>query len=217
MWQHRNIHWLAALVSFVLPTVIGYAWGGWRSALGAFLIAGVARLVVLQHCTFCINSLCHYIGSRPYSSKCSARDSWLMAIVTLGEGYHNFHHEFQYDYRNGVKPWQIDPTKWLIWTLSKLRLVQKLRRVPKEKIMLAELMEAQRQLEAKLATPGLAEAAAACFTSAYHRLQNAAKNWTDQKAQRIEVTREMLSDLRSEIRNATRVLRGSTAQIELQG
>ena len=217
MWQHRNIHWLAALVSFVLPTVIGYAWGGWHSALGAFLIAGVARLVVLQHCTFCINSLCHYIGSRPYSSKCSARDSWLMAMVTLGEGYHNFHHEFQYDYRNGVKPWQIDPTKWLIWTLSKLRLVQKLRRVPKEKIMLAELMEAQRQLEAKLATPGLAEAAAACFASAYHRLQNAAKKWTDQKAQRIEVTREMLSDLRSEIRNATRVLRCSTAQVELQG
>ena len=139
MWQHRNIHWIAASVSFVLPTVIGYAWGGWRSALGAFLIAGVARLVVLQHCTFCINSLCHYHGTRPYSSKCSARDSWLMAIVTLGEGYHNYHHEFQYDYRNGVKPWQIDPTKWLIWLLSRFGLVQKLRRVPPEKIVLAEL------------------------------------------------------------------------------
>ena len=59
-----------------------------------------------------------------------------MAIVTLGEGYHNFHHEFQYDYRNGVKSWQIDPTKWLIWILSKLRLVQKLRRAPKEKVIL---------------------------------------------------------------------------------
>lgn len=207
MWQHRNIHWIAASVSFLLPTVIGYAWGGWRSALGAFLIAGVARLVVLQHCTFCINSLCHYIGSRPYSSKCSARDSWLMAIVTLGEGYHNFHHEFQYDYRNGVKPWQIDPTKWLIWTLSKLRLVQKLRRVPKEKVILAELMEAQRQLETKLATPGLTETAAAYFANAYHRLQNAAKNWTDHKAQQIEVTREMLGELQNEIRRATRILR----------
>jgi len=207
MWQHRNIHWLAALVSFVFPTVLGYAWGGWRSALGAFLIAGVARLVVLQHCTFCINSLCHYFGSRPYSSKCTARDSGLMAIVTLGEGYHNFHHEFQYDYRNGVKSWQIDPTKWLIWILSKLRLVQKLRRAPKEKVILAELMEAQRQLETKLATPGLTESAAAYFANAYHRLQNAAKNWADNRPQQIEVTREMLAECQKEIRNATRVLR----------
>ncbi|MBV8142709.1 MAG: fatty acid desaturase, partial [Verrucomicrobia bacterium] len=109
MWQHRHIHWIGAIVSFLLPALIGFLWGGWISALGAFLIAGVARIVVLQHCTFCINSLCHYLGDRPYSSKCSARDSWIMAIVTLGEGYHNFHHEFQYDYRNGVKPWQFDP------------------------------------------------------------------------------------------------------------
>jgi cytochrome b involved in lipid metabolism len=43
-----------------------------------------------------------------------------MALFTFGEGYHNYHHEFQYDYRNGVKPWQWDPTKWLIWILSKL-------------------------------------------------------------------------------------------------
>ena len=136
-----------------------------------------------------------------------------MAIVTLGEGYHNFHHEFQYDYRNGVKPWQIDPTKWLIWTLSKLRLVQKLRRVPKEKIILAELTEAQRQLEAKLATAGLAETAAACFAKAYHRLQIAAKKWTDQKTQQIEVTREMLKELRNEIRTATRILRLPLSQI----
>jgi stearoyl-CoA desaturase (delta-9 desaturase) len=52
----------------------------------------------------------------------------------MGEGYHNYHHEFQHDYRNGVKPWQFDPTKWLIWTLSKLRLVRNLRRVPADKI-----------------------------------------------------------------------------------
>jgi hypothetical protein len=49
----------------------------------------------------------------------SARDSWLTALVPLGEGYHNYRHEFPSDYRNGVKPWQFDPTKWIIWTLSK--------------------------------------------------------------------------------------------------
>jgi hypothetical protein len=62
--------------SSLFPAIPGFAW---VSALGAFLIAGVARIVVLQHCTFCIDSLCHYIGKRPYSSRCSARDSWLMA------------------------------------------------------------------------------------------------------------------------------------------
>jgi stearoyl-CoA desaturase (Delta-9 desaturase) len=207
LWQDRHIHWIAALVAFVLPTLIGYVWGGWMSALGAFLIAGVARVVVLQHCTFCINSLCHYLGDRPYSSKCSARDSWLMAIVTLGEGYHNYHHEFQYDYRNGVKPWQFDPTKWMIWTLSKIGLVRKLRRVPEEKIVLAELAEAQRRLEKSLASGGLSEVASSCIAGARDRLQAIAEQWTEQKREQLEVTREKLVKLRNEIRAAMRTLR----------
>ena len=139
MWQHRYIHWIGATVAFALPAAIGYAWGGGTAALGAFLIAGVARVVLLQHCTFCINSLCHYIGKQTYSRKCSARDSWLTALVTFGEGYHNYHHEFPYDYRNGVKPWQFDSTKWIIWTLSKVGLAHKVRRVPADTILRAEV------------------------------------------------------------------------------
>ena len=162
---------------------------------------------MLQHATFCINSLCHYLGSQPYSSKCSARDSWLMAIITLGEGYHNYHHEFQYDYRNGVKPWQIDPTKWIIWTLSKVGLAKQLRRVPTEKIVLCELAEAQRQLERRLASPSLSAAAAAYIANSYHRLQAAAHEWAEHRAKQIEVTREMLTDLQREIRAALSVLR----------
>ena len=80
-------------------------------------------------------------GSR-YSTKCSARDSFVLALVTFGEGYHNYHHEFQYDYRNGVKPWNFDPTKWIIWTLSKIGFTKNLRRVPREKIQAAELERA---------------------------------------------------------------------------
>jgi stearoyl-CoA desaturase (delta-9 desaturase) len=79
-WQYRYIHLIAVSVAFVFPAILGFAWGGWVSALGAFLIAGVARIVVLQHCTFCINSLCHYMGKRPYSSRCSARDSWRQSL-----------------------------------------------------------------------------------------------------------------------------------------
>jgi stearoyl-CoA desaturase (Delta-9 desaturase) len=206
-WQHRHIHLIAALVAFGLPASIGFVWGGWKAALGAFLIAGVLRVVVLQHCTFCINSLCHYIGAQPYSSKCSARDSWLLAILTFGEGYHNYHHEFQHDYRNGVKPWQIDPTKWIIWILSRVGLVSKLRRVPTEKIVLAELAEAQRRLEATLAHPGLTAATATYIANAYHDLRETAQHWTERKVGQLEVTHEMLTNLRYEIRVATNAVR----------
>ena len=138
MWQDRHIHWLAVLVSFVLPTLIGAFWDGWIGALGGFLIGGVAKVVVLQHGTFLINSACHTIGRQPYSTRCSARDSLLMALFTFGEGYHNYHHEFQHDYRNGVKPWQWDPTKWLIWSLSRIGLTSGLRRARAELVSSSE-------------------------------------------------------------------------------
>jgi stearoyl-CoA desaturase (Delta-9 desaturase) len=208
VWQDRYIHWIAALVAFVFPATLGFIWGGWTCALGAFLLAGVARVVVLQHCTFCINSLCHYFGDQPYSSRCSARDSWLMAIVTLGEGYHNFHHEFQYDYRNGVKPWQFDPTKWVIWTLSKVGLVAKLRRVPSEKVLLSELAEARRRLETILAGAGLTEEASASIARAQDRLKTIERQWAERKREHPEIPHEMLAALRNEIRVAMRLLRG---------
>jgi len=113
-------------------------------------MAGVTRVVAVQHCTFFINSLCHCMGNRPYSRKTSARDSWFMALFTFGEGYHNYHHSFQHDYRNGVKAWQFDPTKWTIWILSQLGLVSDLRRAAPEKVLLAELREARIQAEARL-------------------------------------------------------------------
>ena len=141
MWQHEHIYLLGLIVGFVFPTALGFLWNGPAGALGGFLLAGVARVVAVQHVTFFINSLCHTIGSRPYSSRCSARDSWIMAILTFGEGYHNYHHEFQHDYRNGVKPWQYDPTKWTIWILSKLGLAGQLRRVPDDKISAAQERE----------------------------------------------------------------------------
>jgi hypothetical protein len=118
-----------------------------------------------------------------------------MAVVTFGEGYHNFHHEFQHDYRNGVKPWQFDPTKWIIWTLSKVGLAKKLRTVPSRKSSLAELAEAQRRIETHLESQSLTAAARAYITSAYERLQATANEWAEFKTAQIEITREMLAEL----------------------
>ncbi len=149
VWQHRYVQIIAVTVGFLLPAFLGWLWNGPSGALGGFLLAGVARVVCVQHCTFFINSACHVIGSQPYSSRCSARDSWVMALFTFGEGYHNYHHEFQHDYRNGVKPWQFDPTKWIIWTLSKIGLASNLRQVPAEKIKEAEERERLRRAATK--------------------------------------------------------------------
>ncbi len=153
MWQHRWCIPIAFVVGFGLPTLLGWLWNGPVGALGAFLIAGVFRVFVVQHCTFFINSLCHTIGKQPYSTRHTARDSAIMALFTFGEGYHNYHHEFQHDYRNGVKPTNFDPTKWTIWTLEKLGLVSDLRRVPAAKILLSEMHEARRLAEQKLKEP----------------------------------------------------------------
>ena len=149
MFQHRADKLIAVGVGLLLPTALGYWWNGWQGALGGFLVVGALRVFVVQQCTFFINSLCHTIGSQPYSDKCSSRDSMIMAFLTFGEGYHNYHHRFQHDYRNGVKRWAYDPTKWAIWSLSKLGLVSGMRRVPQEKIEQARAEEALRRVEEK--------------------------------------------------------------------
>jgi stearoyl-CoA desaturase (delta-9 desaturase) len=222
MWQHRYYVPLAFFMSFAVPPMIGYAVGGATAALGAFLIAGVARVVVVHHMTFCINSLCHWIGDRPYSSKVSARDSFLMAIFTFGEGYHNYHHEFQYDYRNGVKPWQWDPTKWTIWLLNKVGLVGNLRTVDEEKILKAQIAEQQRRLAVKLEKSGtpVGESFQVMLHAAQERLHEAMARWEGALAQwraaaerRHELSRQHRRELKRELDEATQRLREAIRQL----
>ena len=92
------------------------------------LLAGLLRLVLSQHVTYLINSLAHMWGRQPYSTASSARDNSLLALITYGEGYHNYHHTFQWDYRNGIKWWHWDPTKWMIRLLSLIGLTRDLKR-----------------------------------------------------------------------------------------
>ena len=78
-------------------------------------------------------------GNQPYTDKNTAKDNWLLAIFTHGEGYHNFHHIFESDYRNGIKWYHYDPTKWLINALAWCGLATKLRVTPQQKIEQAKL------------------------------------------------------------------------------
>ena len=215
-FQHQYYVPLAFLMGFGVPALLGFLWGGAQAALGAFLLAGVARIVFVHHMTFCINSLCHWIGARPYSSHCTARDSFLMAIFTFGEGYHNFHHEFQYDYRNGVKPWQFDPTKWTIWLLSKLGLASKLRTVPEEKILKAQIAEHKILLAKKLAdhSQPLSESLNAMLHTAQERMHEAMAHWETRLAEyraarerRGEISRVHRKELKRQLEESAEHLR----------
>lgn len=127
MWQHR---WYAVIVlsGLALPFAVGLLSGGWLGGLSCFLLGGVARVFLVLNSTFCINSVCHRWGRQPYSQSNSSRDSWWVSLITLGEGYHNYHHTYQRDYRNGPKWYNFDPSKWVIYGLSTLGLAWNLAR-----------------------------------------------------------------------------------------
>ena len=129
--QHQYYVPLAILMSTVVPAAIGCAWG---DPIGALLVAGFLRLALQLHATFSINSIAHLLGTQPYSTSHSGRDSALTALITFGEGYHNFHHSFGSDYRNGIRWYHFDPTKWLVWSASKVGMTWNLKRVADKNI-----------------------------------------------------------------------------------
>ncbi|MBL7544132.1 MAG: fatty acid desaturase [Bdellovibrionaceae bacterium] len=146
--QHQNKYyvWWAIATGFVLPTLIGLAFG---APLGGLIILGSLRIFVTQQSTFFVNSLCHTLGEQTYSKEISARDSFIVAVLTHGEGYHNFHHQFQIDYRNGIKWYHWDPTKWTIQIMKIFGMAKKLRTIPPQEILKARLNAEAKWLETK--------------------------------------------------------------------
>ncbi len=127
VWQNR--YYIPIVLSgLALPFVVGFVYGGWIEGLGCFLLAGVGRTFFVLNSTFCINSICHLWGGQPHGDSDSSRDSWWVSLITFGEGYHNYHHMYQSDYRNGPKWYNFDPSKWLIYGLSRVGLASSLRR-----------------------------------------------------------------------------------------
>lgn len=149
-FQDKHYVLLAILTGFAFPTLVGWMMGSW---LGGLVIGGGLRIALTQQSTFFVNSLCHTLGKQTYSKEISARDSWFVAVLTHGEGYHNFHHKFQIDYRNGIKWYHWDPTKWVIKSLNLMGLATKLR-----KISNVEILKARLQAEAaEMSKKGFAE------------------------------------------------------------
>ncbi len=124
LWQRR--HYLALLLAMNIgvPVLIGLVHG---DVMGCLLLLGFLRLVLSQQFTYLINSAAHFWGKRTYDPNQTARDNWFIALFTYGEGYHNYHHTFAWDYRNGVRWYHYDPTKWLIKVMQWCRLASDLR------------------------------------------------------------------------------------------
>ncbi|KAJ4488495.1 hypothetical protein J3R30DRAFT_3436177 [Lentinula aciculospora] len=130
-FQHKYYIPLALFFGFAVPPLIGALW---NDALGAFVWAGLVSRLAVWHCTFFVNSLAHWDGLQPFSDENTSRGNLLLAILTSGEGNHNFvreHHAFPHDYRSG--PWitMWDPSKWVILLLHRFGYVSGLRQARK--------------------------------------------------------------------------------------
>ncbi|KAJ3279611.1 hypothetical protein HK104_001302 [Borealophlyctis nickersoniae] len=145
-WQHKHYVPVMLFMGFIFPTLVaGLGWGDWK---GGYFWAGVTRLVFVHHATFCVNSLAHWLGEASYDDRATPRDHFFTALMTLGEGYHNFHHEFPTDFRNAIRFWQYDPTKWVIWLASLFGLTYNLRTFPANEIQKGRLQMQQKKIDA---------------------------------------------------------------------
>lgn len=135
-FQHDHYLLCAIVVGYFFPLLIGWLL---NNAILGIVLAGGIRIFLTQQSTFFVNSLSHTLGKTTYSIEKTAKDSLIVAFLTHGEGYHNFHHMFQFDYRNGIRWYHWDPTKWTIQLAAITGLAKKLKTVQFSEILKAKL------------------------------------------------------------------------------
>lgn len=146
VFQDKYYLWLAIVVN---AAVFGIGCL-FLSPLMSFFAGVLLRILAIHHCTWFINSLAHVWGSRTYARELSAVDNAILAVLTFGEGYHNYHHIFASDYRNGIRWYHFDPTKWLIWTASRLGMVKGLRTVNRVRLQKTLILQDKKLLLSRL-------------------------------------------------------------------
>ncbi|HVE40397.1 MAG TPA: fatty acid desaturase [Planctomycetota bacterium] len=182
VFQHKYYVPIAFGFGLGVPLALGWLFG---DPWGGLIIGGFLRLAFFYQATFSINSVAHIFGTQPYSDDDSSRDSWFTAVLTMGEGFHNFHHTFAADYRNGVNPWEYDPTKWLLNVFTWFGLAKNLIRTPEPVILKAKLRMQAKRAEARLkANPHAAEK----LRIAREKLERMLDTWNAVKAEWAEET-----------------------------
>jgi len=131
-WLNRN-DWVppAALAGLC------FAVGGWAGLVVGFGLS----TVLLWHGTFLVNSLAHVVGRRRYVTTDTSRNSFVIALLTNGEGWHNNHHHYQASARQSFRWWEWDPSYYVLWLLERVGIVRDMKR-PSERIMATNLVDA---------------------------------------------------------------------------
>ena len=130
----RVISWVSrafplwVVVSMLVPPLVGGLWTwSWRGALTAFFWGSLVRVGLLHHVTFAINSVCHIKGRRPFKTRDRSQNVWWLALPSIGESWHNFHHAEPSSARHGVRLLEIDTSAIVIKVMEKLRWVHDVR------------------------------------------------------------------------------------------
>ncbi|HET7303478.1 MAG TPA: fatty acid desaturase, partial [Segeticoccus sp.] len=108
-------------VSLLLPALVGGLWSmSWWGAVTAFFWGSLVRVALLHHVTWSINSICHALGERPFKSRDKSGNVWWLAVLSMGESWHNLHHADPTCARHGVDKGQVDSSARIIWVFEKL-------------------------------------------------------------------------------------------------
>jgi stearoyl-CoA desaturase (delta-9 desaturase) len=190
-WQHRRYWTLVWTTNLAVPLFLGWLTG---DVIGMFLLVGVARLVVSHHFTFFINSLAHMWGKQPYTDENTARDQHFLALITYGEGYHNYHHMFQSDYRCGIRWWHLDINKWFISTCALLGLVKNRNRAPQFKVLRARLNMDFKVARQKLENAGVSAGWKEQLEGEYAQFVETVTQWQQLQMERMQQGRQKLAE-----------------------
>jgi stearoyl-CoA desaturase (delta-9 desaturase) len=127
--------WVA--VGLVIPALLGGLLTlSWTGAFLGLLWGGLARIFLVHHVTWSVNSICHMWGRRSYQTADQSRNNWLLGILALGEGWHNNHHAFPTSARHGLRWWQLDVSYGVIRVLAVLGVAWKVK-VPMTRVPVA--------------------------------------------------------------------------------
>jgi stearoyl-CoA desaturase (Delta-9 desaturase) len=118
------------IASLLLPAFVGWLLlGGWYGFVAGLVWGGAIRIFLLHHVTFSINSICHVWGRRRFTSGDESRNVWWLSWLSFGESWHNNHHAFPSSAFHGLRPREVDPGGWVIWTLERAGLVWRVVRI----------------------------------------------------------------------------------------
>jgi len=128
LYTYNRTYPIWALASLLLPAALGFAIGGtFAAALSGFVFGGLARVFVANQAAWCVGSISHMFGSRPFATRDNSANNWPVAVFTFGEGLQNNHHAFPSAYRHSMYWWEPDLSGLVLVLLRKVRIVWDLR------------------------------------------------------------------------------------------